>query len=221
MKLTAICALVAISIGCASGGTKEKQTTGPGMGTGSVPKGTPLGFLVGRSVLILPVQLNAIRPDSTKNSGMTNAPPSESYLDDAIESAMTRRGLGAGWTFARAISATARRNAGMVPDPHMLAIGNLARLTRAGDDPLPQALGSQIRELVALREGRYAVLPIAVNAVTRTMAGERTSLLLYVIDSRTARIVWSGEVMSDWAPAISRATAENLSEHIADLVVAR
>jgi hypothetical protein len=220
MKLTAICALVAISIGCASGGTKEKQTTGPGMGTGSVPQGAPLGFIVGRSVLVLPVQRNVIFPDSTWKSEIATGSTFTAALDDAIESSLTQRGVSAGWTFAAAISATARRNTGMVPDPHVLAIGNLTRLTKAGDDPLPQALGSQIRELVALRDGRYAVLPAAVR-FSRLGTAERAALVLYLIDSRTARIVWSGEVVSDPSPTVSPAMAASLAEHIADLVVGK
>jgi hypothetical protein len=108
----------------------------------------------------------------------------------------------------------------MVPDPHVLAIGNLTRLTKAGDDPLPQALGSQIRELVALRDGRYAVLPAAVR-FSRLGTAERAALVLYLIDSRTARIVWSGEVVSDPSPTVSPAMAASLAEHIADLVVGK
>lgn len=190
------------------------------MGSGSVPQGTPLGFTVGRSVLILPVQRNVIYPDTTWRGEMTQGVIFPISLDEAIESSLKNRGLGAGWTFAPAITAMARRNAGLIPDPHQLAVGNLARLTKAGDDPLPQALGSQIRELVAMREGRYALLPTAVR-FSRGASGERATLVLYLIDSRTARIIWSGEVSSDPAASISGAMAASIGDRVADLVVGR
>jgi hypothetical protein len=94
------------------------------------------------------------------------------------------------------------------------------RLTKAGDDPVSEPLGTQVRQLVALREGRYALLPAAL-AFENAAAGMRAKLILYLIDSRTARISWSGEVRSDVAPVISTAMASSLAEHIGDLVVAR
>jgi hypothetical protein len=108
----------------------------------------------------------------------------------------------------------------MVPDPHALAVGNLVRLAKAGDDPLSEPLATQIRQLVALREGRYAILPAAL-VFENAPNGMRAKVLLYLVDSRTARITWSGEVRSDVTPVFSAAMANSLAEHVGDLVVAR
>ncbi|HUQ20939.1 MAG TPA: hypothetical protein VM099_15075 [Gemmatimonadaceae bacterium] len=220
MKSTVLCVLLTMSVACVSSGTPEKQTTGSSSAAEPAPQQAPLGFIVGRSVLILPVQRNVIYPDSSWRMEMTKGLAFPQALDDAIESALKSRGLGATWTFAPAISAMARRNAGLIPDPHVLAVGNLTRLTKAGDDALPQALGSQIRELVAMREGRYALLPTAVR-FSRNAAGERATLVLYLIDSRTARIAWSGQVNSDPAASITGAMAASIGDRVAELVVGR
>jgi hypothetical protein len=220
MKSTLLCALLTTALGCASANPPQAPASGMGVGAGSVPQGTPLGFLVGRSVLILPVQHHLLFNDSTLKVPTTGPIDYSASLDNAIETALTNRGLGSGWTFASAISATARRNTGMVPDPHELAIGTLTRLTKAGDDPLPQGLASQIRSLVALRDGRYAALPAAVR-FSRGPTGDRATLVLYLIDSRTARIVWSGEVSSDPSPLLSAAMSQSIGERVADLVVGR
>jgi hypothetical protein len=221
MKRTLIAVYITLTLACASGGTPEaRQTAGAGTGTGSVPQGTPLGFLVGRPLLILPIQRNVAYPDPSWMSRMGEGYQFLPTVDQAIESALSTRGLGNGWTFSSVISASARRNTGLVPDPHAVAVGNLVRLTKAGDDPVSEPLATQIRQLVALREGRYSLIPAALvfeNAPT-TM---RAKLILYLIDSRTARITWSGEVRSDPAPVFSAAMANSLAEHVADLVVAR
>jgi hypothetical protein len=96
----------------------------------------------------------------------------------------------------------------------------LRKLVKAGDDPLNEPLPTQIRSLVALREGRYAILPAAVR-FTGQPAATRGTLIVYLIDSRTARIAWSGEVPSDVSPRFSAAMASSIAERFADLVVAR
>jgi hypothetical protein len=171
-------------------------------------------------LLILPVQRNVAFPDPSWMNRMGEGYQFLVTVDESIESALSTRGVGNGWTFPSVISASARRNTGMVPDPHALAVGNLVRLAKAGDDPLSEPLATQIRQLVALREGRYAILPAAL-VFENAPNGMRAKVLLYLVDSRTARITWSGEVRSDVTPVFSAAMANSLAEHVGDLVVAR
>jgi hypothetical protein len=109
---------------------------------------------------------------------------------------------------------------GMTADPHALAAESLRRLVKAGDDPLSEPLASQIRSLVALRDARYVILPAILRFENRG-GGARGSLVLYLIDTRTSRIHWSGEVTSDISRNLSAAIAGSLAERLADLVVAR
>jgi hypothetical protein len=167
------------------------------------------------------VQRNVIVVDQ----GMDEAAAIEGWnfivaLDDSIASALTARGLGTTWTFAPAITAVAKRNGGLAGDPHALAAGGLQRLVKAGDDPVSEPLASQIRTLVALREGRYVILPAAVR-FTPMPGGVRGALVAYLIDSRTARIVWSGEVPSGISTRFAPAMAGSIAQRLADLVVAR
>jgi hypothetical protein len=177
--------------------------------------------MAGRPVQVLPVQRNVVVVDQTLDqAGAIEGWNFLAGLDDSITSALSARGLGSTWTFAQAITAAARRNGGLVADPHVLAAGSLRRLVKAGDDPLNEPLPSQIRSLVALRDGRYAILPAAVRFAGQP-AATRGTLIVYLIDSRTARIAWSGEVASDTSPRFSPAMAGSIAERLADLVVAR
>ena len=215
-RRAALAAAVGIAIACASGGgAPAKETAAPSA------QRTPLASMAGRQVLLLPVQRNVIVVDQ----GMDQASAIDGWnfivaLDDSLASALTARGVGSTWTFAPAITAAAKRNGGLVGDPHVLAAGGLQKLVRAGDDPLSEPLASQIRNLVALREGRYAILPAAVR-FENVAGGARGTLVVYLVDSRTARIVWSGEIPSAPSPRFSPAMAGSIAERFADLVVAR
>ncbi len=218
MRSTAVAGLATLMLGCASGRAPE---AGQGMGSGSVLALTPLGSMAGHPVLVLPVQRNVIVIDQTLDQAAAmDGWKFLAALDDSITSALSTRGLGGVWTFAQAITASARRNGGLVADPHALAAGSLQRLVSAGDDPLSEPLPSQIRSLVALRDGRYAILPAAVRFSDHP-GGTRGTLVVYLVDSRTARIAWSGEVTSDVSPRFSSAMAGSIAERLADLVVAR
>lgn len=199
------------SIGCAGGGA-----------AGSIPRpqGTPLGSMAGRQVVVLPVQRNISFPDSTWQEQFPVIRQLVAALDDSIASALGDRGLRNTWTFARDMSAAATRNTGMLPDPHALAVAGLRRLVKASDDPLSEPLASQIRSLVSMRDARYAILP-AMLAFESTAGGLRGTVLIYLIDARTARIQWSGAVTSAVERRVSPAMAGDIAQRIADLVVAR
>ena len=204
-----------LALGCASAGPATEKAAE------NSPQGTPLAAMAGRPVLVLPVQRNVIVVDQTLDqAGAIDGWNFLVALDDSITSALSARGLGNTWTFAPAITAAARRNGGLVADPHVLATGSLRKLVKAGDDALNEPLPTQIRSLVALREGRYAILPAAVR-FTGQPSATRGTLIVYLIDSRTARIAWSGEVPSDTSPRFSAAMAGSIAERLADLVVAR
>jgi hypothetical protein len=204
-----VCA--SVLIGCAGGGAAGRIPR---------PQGTPLGSMAGRQVLVLPVQQHISSPDSSWQEQLSTTSRFLAALDDSIASALGDRGLKNTWTFAQEITAAARRNTGMLPDPHALASAGLRRLVKAGDDPLSEPLASQIRSLVSMRDGRYAILPAAVSFES-TAGGVRGTLLVYLIDSRTARIQWSGAVTSEVSRRLSPAMAGDIAQRLADLVVAR
>ncbi|MDP9179018.1 MAG: hypothetical protein M3O61_15170 [Gemmatimonadota bacterium] len=198
-------------IGCSGGGVP-----------GGIPRpqSTPLAFMAGRQVVVLPVQRNISFPDSTWQQPPSVSSQFIAALDDSIASALGDRGLKSTWTFAREISAAARRNTGMLPDPHALAVAGLRRLVRASDDPLSDPLASQVRALVSMRDARYAILP-ATLVFEKAAGGLRGTVLVYLIDARTARIQWSGAVTGDASRSLSPAMAGDIAQRIADLVAAR
>ena len=197
-------------VGCAGGGAARSIPR---------PPNTPLAFMAGRQVIVLPVQRSISFPDPSSQPRPAVVTQFLAALDDSITSALSLRGLNS-WTFAQEISNVAKRNTGMLPDPHGLAVAGLRRLVKASDDPLSEPLASQVRSLVSMRDGRYAILPAALE-FENAAGGLRPIVFVYLIDARTARIQWSGSVTSDVSRALSATLAGNIAQHVADLVVAR
>lgn len=203
----------ATGLGCAGAATAAKEQPEP-------VQGTPLAAMASRPVLVLPVQYIAFSDSLSWKQQLPLTAQFLTALDDSIAASLGDRGLRNSWTFAPAITTSARRNTGMTADPHALAAESLRRLVKAGDDPVSEPLASQIRSLVALRDARYVVLPVILRFENQN-AGARGSLLLYLIDTRTSRIHWSGKVASDVSRNFSPAIAGSIAERLADLVVAR
>lgn len=151
-------------------------------------------------------------------------------LDEEIADALRKRGVSSNWTFAREITASADRNAGLAGDPRQLSAQGIRRIA-AGDTPLPEPLASQIRTLVSLTSARFALLPLETRLDTRN--GERKgSVRMLLVDSRTARVLWAGDFESSvkrdpvaasesFSPYGFRIFARELAGRLADMVVAQ
>ena len=219
LKWIALAIAATAGLGCAGAGKAANEQTEP-------VQAMPLSSMASRPVVVLPVQYIAFsdslswsRATYVQTGQIPIRSPFLYTLDDSIAASLGDRGLRS-WTFARAIIASARRNMGMTADPLALAAERLRRQIKAGDDPVSEPLASQIRSLVALRDARYVILPAILRFENRG-TGARGSLLVYLIDTRTSRIAWSGQVSSGVSRTLSPAIAGTLAERLADLVVAR
>jgi hypothetical protein len=148
-------------------------------------------------------------------------------LDEELIDQFRKRGVRANWVSARDLTESAMRSGGLVVDPRELNAQGIRRI-KAGDTPLGEPLGTEIRNLVALTNARYALLPIEVHLDNR--AGIRRGTVRFLlIDTRTARVVWADEVESlvQRDPQVSqdalspyefRKFAREVASHFADIV---
>ncbi|HUQ47644.1 MAG TPA: hypothetical protein VM053_05290 [Gemmatimonadaceae bacterium] len=196
-RATAAALALAILCGCASSAPPPKDQTAPVQ--------SALSGLLGRPLLILPAQyLGVVNQSGQMELSMMNR-GLLGVIDEELADAFRKRGVRNSWTFAREITANAMRQGGLVQDPRELSAESLRRI-QAGDTPLMEPLGTQIRQLVALQEGRYALIPIEVDVDNRP--GRASGILrLLLVDSRTARVLW---VQTVDAPAPTDVPAEDL-----------
>jgi hypothetical protein len=212
----------ALLYGCASSGAKNAES-------GGVPAG-PLSGIVGRQLLVLPAQLI-----STAGAGGTyEIRPNESQLlqllDQEITDAFQKRGVRGNWVFPRELIASATRNAGLAGNPLALPVAGIRRI-KAGDTPLPEPLAGDIRGLVSLTNARYAIMPLETK-IDMSNVQRRAAMRVILIDARTARVVWAGDIESQASndPTVIRETlspfgfrilARELATAFADMVVAQ
>ncbi|MEO5589587.1 MAG: hypothetical protein ABIS03_08380 [Gemmatimonadaceae bacterium] len=209
-------------LGCASA---QPSTAGDSAGPAN-----PLSGLVSRQILVLPTQFLAVPSASGAWDIIPEAHSALPILDEEIEEAFKRQGVRRNWTFAPEIVQSADRNGGLAGNPRELGAAGIRRI-KAGDTPLPEALGSQIRKIAALTSARYVLVPLEVHVDAR--GGERKgSVRILLIDSRTARVTWVGDVDATpsrepqiVAEALSpygfRLLARDLAARFAEMVVAQ
>lgn len=182
-RLTALLG-AALLYGCASSGAEQSAQP--------APDANPLASMLGRQVVVLPAQLL-----STSGPGGTwevrpQAAPLLQVLDEEIADAFRKRGIRGNWTFAREIVASATRNAGLAGNPLGLSVTGIRRV-RAGDAPLPEPLAGEIRTLVSLTSARYVIMPLETK-LDVTADYRKGALRLLLIDARTARVLYAGDV---------------------------
>ena len=219
----AAAASAALLYGCASSSPAKHEQEPP-------PSATPLAGMIGRQMLVLPAQFLSV---TNAGGGWDIVPAGGSLLpilDEEITDAFRKRGVKSNWTFGREITEASVRNGGITGNPRELAAQGIRRV-KPGDTPLPEPLASEIRGLVALTNARYVVLPLEVNVDTR--GGERKgSVRLLLIDSRTARVTWSEDVIATTSrdpqvvsdalsPFGFRQLSRDIASKFADMVVAQ
>ena len=214
----------ALLYSCASSsGAKQEQA--PQAAT------SPLAGMVGRQMLVLPTQYLSV---ANPGGGWDIVPSGQSLLpilDEEIADAFRKRGVKNNWTFAREITESADRNAGLAGgDPRNLSAAGI-RSVKAGDTPLPEPLAGQIRGLVALTSARYTLLPLEVHLDVRNNE-RKGSVRLLLIDARTSRVAWADDVTAQpqrdpqivseaMSPYGFRMFARDLATKFADMVVAQ
>ena len=170
--------------GCASSGTKHPQQ--------AEPAANPLAGLVGRQIVVLPAQLVSTAAPGGSWDVQPQHAPLLKLLDEEIADAFRKRGVRNNWTFADELIRSATRNAGLAGNPLSLPVAGIRRI-RPGDTPLPEPLASQIRSLVSLTSARYVIMPLETK-IDLSGGQRRGGLRILLIDARTARVTWAGDV---------------------------
>lgn len=212
VRTPAITILAVLLAGCASAPPAAQSSS-----DADAAAQRPLERLAGQPLVVLPTQYLSFGDSLGWRASVTRRTEYLAGLDDEIGFELGERGLSRKWTFARAITRAARSNSPMVPDPHALSAESVrGRVTV--EETLKEPLGSQIRSLVALKDGRFALLPVELKTLSANGTGVAV-LKVVLIDARLAKIKWIGEVrsarMRDFSPALAASVASRLADLIA------
>jgi hypothetical protein len=176
----------------------------------------PLERLAGQSIVVLPTQYLSFGDSLGWRAAVVRRADYLAGLDDEIGFALGERGLSRKWTFANAITRAARNNSTVISDPHALSAESL-REPIGLEETLKEPLGSQIRSLLALENGRFVLLPVELKTESANGTGVAV-LKLMLIDARLAKVKWIGEVRSERQRTFSPALAASVASRLADLI---
>jgi hypothetical protein len=150
----------------------------------------PSGALAGKRVGVLPLTLLVADPAIQSDPIYSEYRNRRSGLDRAdslIGEALVGRGPEVHWILPPELRKMARRAAGFVPDPDDMGQAVL-RAPKLQD--IPDPLRSSLRSLLAIADGRLAMVPAALGFGPEPGGQVRADLSLVVGDARTGKVMW-------------------------------
>ena len=147
----------------------------------------PTGGLAGQRVGLLPITLVAAEDSLQWNAVLADRAATLWRADSVIGTLVTARAPEVTWVGPDELRRAARRSGGVAPDPSQIGTA-LLRADRLVDVPDP--LRAQLRTLVALAGGRYALVPAALVYRAAKAGGATAELSVVLVDVRLGRVGW-------------------------------
>jgi hypothetical protein len=150
----------------------------------------PVQALAGKTVGVLPITLLVADPTLQSDPVYTDYKDRRGGLhraDSLISEALVGRGPEVHWVLPPELRKMARRAAGFVSDPDDMgqAVLRAPKLV-----VIPDPLRSSLRSLLAIADGRVALVPAALGFGPEPDGRIRADLSLVVGDARTGKVMW-------------------------------
>jgi hypothetical protein len=119
---------------------------------------------------------------------LNSRPVALAWADSLLADALTGRSPEVKWVLPAELRKMARRAPTVAPDPDRMG-QSLLRGEKVEDVPDP--LRNNLRSMMAIVGGRYALVPAALVFLQEPNAGPvRAELSLTLVDTRTGKVVW-------------------------------
>jgi hypothetical protein len=180
--------LVALAVPSCAGGQKEPEAA-------PAPKDHPVTILPtsqisGQTVAILPITMVVADPALAADSAYAAYRDHRAALaqaDSVITEAIVSRAPEVSWVPPRELRKIARRSAGYITDPDQMG---QAVLRGSKVTTVPDPLRSSLRSLMAVANGRLALVPASLGFGREPDRRIRADLTLVLADSRSGKVVW-------------------------------
>jgi hypothetical protein len=184
--------LVALTVPSCAGGQKEPEAA---PAAAPPPKDHPVTILPtsqisGQTVAILPITMVVADPALAADSAYAAYRDHRVALaqaDSIITEAIVSRAPEVGWVPPRELRKMARRSAGYITDPDQMG---QAVLRGSKVTTVPDPLRSSLRSLMAVANGRLALVPASLGFGLEPDRRIRADLTLVLADSRSGKVVW-------------------------------
>jgi hypothetical protein len=146
--------------------------------------------LAGQTVAVLPFTLVVADPALESDSVYASYRDRRAGLlraDSLLGESLQTRGPEVNWVLAPQLRKMARRSAGMVADPDNMgqAVLRAPNMTR-----VPDRLRSSMRGLLALADGRLALVPASLGFGPDKDGRLRADVTLVLADTRSGKVLW-------------------------------
>ena len=146
--------------------------------------------LAGQSIAVLPITLVVADPTLESDTLYQHYRDRRAGLlraDSLVGAGLQARGPEVTWVLPPQLRKIARRSAGFVEDPDQMgqAILRAPNLTK-----VPDPLRSSLRGLVAVVDGRLALIPASLGFGPEPNGQVRADLTLVLADCRSGKILW-------------------------------
>ena len=146
--------------------------------------------IAGKTVGVLPLTLVVADPAVQSDSAYADYKERRSGLrraDSVIAEGLAGRGPEVGWVLPAELRKMARRSAGFVPDPDQMgqAVMRSPKLS-----VVPDPLRSSLRSLMAVADGRLALVPASLGFGPEPDGQIRADLSMVLVDARTGKVLW-------------------------------
>lgn len=174
----------------------------------------PLSAFTGRAVAVLPLQMVSEQP-SVSSSRSDLAAAFREAVDYEIRFAFGESPPSR-WIFAPAIVASSRRNIGVTADPTKLSVDGLTEKLPEPGENISESLRTQVRQVIALTDARYVLIPVSVRFYEQQQNGtRRATMRVVLVDARLAEVRWAEDLTTEPAPELNRAAAAALANRLA------
>jgi hypothetical protein len=144
-------------------------------------------LFAGQQVAVTPLTLVIATESLAELALFTDRAGTLRWADSLIAAALLGRGPEVNWVLPAELRKVARRSPTVAPDPDRMG---QSVLRAPSLEDVPDPLRGNLRSLMALVGGRFALVPAALNFLSDPAGGVRAELSLVLADTRTGKIVW-------------------------------
>jgi len=181
-----VAAIALLSLAC--GGKPSNPAPEPGKDQPAPVRPLITTSLAGQRLAVTPLTLLVSDEAMSSTPPLNSRPVALAWADSLVASALTERSPDVKWVFPADLRKLARRAPTVAPDPDRMG-QSLLRGTKIEDVPDP--LRNNLRSMMALVGGRFALVPAALVFLREPNAGPvRAELSLALVDTRTGKVIW-------------------------------
>ncbi len=144
----------------------------------------------GQMIAVIPLTLVVSEEPLTGQPPLTDRVRTLAWADSLLAEALTGRSPEVKWVLPPELRKMSRRAPTVAPDPDRMG---QSLLRGAKIDDVPDPLRGNLRSLMAIAGGRYALVPAALAFVNEPAGAPlpvRAELSLTLVDTRTGKVVW-------------------------------